>query len=170
MICFRTNILVLFLLLLLFLVFSVADVATNENIAVEELLPSSVVHRVSIRSNAVGLLVATSTPTETPTHVPTHSNSPTLIPTPTPTSPKPTRAPTNRKSIYGDFSPDNVMDYSNQQTVVIVLIITLFVFMALEVAPAEVLMLIALMIVIFCEILSLAEGLAGECLHSTLTD
>lgn len=86
---------------------------------------------------------------------------PTLAPTASP-SRKPTRRPTERKSIYGDFSPDEVLDYSAQQDTVIVLIIAIFVLMALEVASPEIIMLTALMIVIFCEILTLSEGLAGK--------
>lgn len=85
---------------------------------------------------------------------------PTLAPTVSP-SRKPTRRPTERKSIYGDFSPDEVLEYSAQQDTVIVLIIAIFVLMALEVASPEIIMLTALMIVIFCEILTLSEGLAG---------
>eukprot|EP01033_Poteriospumella_lacustris_P010048 gene10049-7178_t len=90
---------------------------------------------------------------------PTHS--PSFKPTAQPSTRKPTRRPTERKSIYGDYLPDETLDYSDQQNTVIVLIIGIFALMALEVAAPEIIMLVALMIVIFCEILTLSEGLAG---------
>ena len=91
---------------------------------------------------------------------------PSRAPTRSPTTRKPTRKPTERKSIYGDYKPDEVLDYSDQQDTVIVLIVAIFAFMAFEVAAPEVIMLIALMIVIFCEILTLSDGLAGTYIHS----
>eukprot|EP01040_Poterioochromonas_malhamensis_P018760 gene18760-21984_t len=93
--------------------------------------------------------------TDSPTH------SPSFKPTAQPSTRKPTRRPTERKSIYGDYLPDETLDYSDQQNTVIVLIIGIFALMALEVAAPEIIMLVALMIVIFCEILTLSEGLAG---------
>lgn len=107
-------------------------------------------------SGIIDSLAVTDSPTLTPTR------SPTLKPSPSPSTRRPTRRPTERKSIYGDFTPDKVLDYSDQQNTVIVLIIAIFVFMACEVAAPEIIMLTALMIVIFCEILTLSEGLAGK--------
>jgi di/tricarboxylate transporter len=93
--------------------------------------------------------------TDAPTAAPT-----TGIPTRSPTR-KPTSRPTMRKSIYGDYTPDKLLEYSDQQNTVIVLIIAIFVLMAFEFAAPEVIMLTALMIVVYCEILTLTEGLAG---------
>jgi di/tricarboxylate transporter len=76
-------------------------------------------------------------------------------------SPKPTRSPTHRKSIYGDFANDDVLPKNEQQGIVGALIIGLFLCMAFEIGTPEVLFLIALMVVIFCEILTLSDGLAG---------
>lgn len=94
--------------------------------------------------------------TNVPTAAPTTKN-PTRSP-----SRKPTNRPTLRKSIYGDYMPDELLEYSDQQDTVIVLIIAIFVLMAFEVAAPEVIMLTALMIVVYCEILTLSEGLAGK--------
>lgn len=93
--------------------------------------------------------------TDAPTAAPT-----TGIPTRSPTR-KPTNRPTMRKSIYGDYAPDKLLAYSDQQNTVIVLIIAIFALMAFEFAAPEVIMLTALMIVVYCEILTLTEGLAG---------
>jgi hypothetical protein len=65
-------------------------------------------------------------------------------------------------SIYGDFAPDEPMTKPDQQAVVGLLTGLLFILMALEVTAPEVLFLIALIIVILCEILTLTEGLAGK--------
>ncbi len=102
------------------------------------------------------LLITTS---DVPTFSPTQT--PTVRPTAKPSTRKPTRRPTIRKSIYLDYYPDEVLDYSDQQNTVSILIVAIFVFMAFEVAAPEIVMLVALMLVIFCEILTLADGLAG---------
>ena len=125
------------------------DVANIEERVLEIGLES--VHKEGL----VKPLVVTDVPTAAPTLVPTRS------PTKRPTR-KPTRRPTIRKSIYGDYQPDEVLDYSDQQNTVAILIVAIFVCMAFEVAAPEVIMLIALMIVIFCEILTLSDGLAGR--------
>lgn len=88
------------------------------------------------------------------------TTSPSFSPTWKP-SRKPTKKPTKRKSIYFDYAKDDVLDLDIQQGIVGALIIGLFICMAFEIAAPEVLFLIALMVVVFCEILTLSEGLAG---------
>jgi hypothetical protein len=65
------------------------------------------------------------------------------------------------ESIYGDYAPEKKLTDQEQQGIVATLTILLFVFMAMEITSPEVLFLIALIIVIMCEILTLKEGLAG---------
>ncbi len=66
------------------------------------------------------------------------------------------------ESIYGDHAPEKKLTPEEQQGIVATLTILLFVLMAMEITSPEVLFLIALIIVIMCEILTLKEGLAGE--------
>lgn len=126
---------------------SIAPEAIQQDVAIKQ--EERVLHADSLQAT-------TDAPTLAPTVVPT-SRKPTQRPTR-----RPTRRPTERKSIYGDFTPEKMLDYSEQQDVVIVLIIAIFVYLAFEIAAPEVVMLIALMIVIFCEVLTLTEGLAGK--------
>ena len=74
---------------------------------------------------------------------------------------QPTHA-TSVKSIYGDHASDEPLPETAQQAIVGTLTILLFVFMAMELTSPEVLFLIALIIVILCEILTIKEGLAGK--------
>lgn len=66
------------------------------------------------------------------------------------------------KSIYGDHAPEEPLPETAQQAIVGTLTILLFVLMAMELTSPEVLFLIALIIVILCEILTIKEGLAGN--------
>ncbi len=68
-------------------------------------------------------------------------------------------------SIYGDHAPEEKLPETAQQAIVGTLTILLFVLMALELTSPEVLFLIALIIVILCEILTIKEGLAGMILY-----
>ena len=99
--------------------------------------------------------------TSTPTTRPTTSR-----PTTKPTNKPPTRKPTERKpGIYGDFGPKEYAPQETQQIIVGILIILLLVLMAFEISTPEILFLIALIIVILAEILTLSEGLAGIFIH-----
>ncbi len=71
-------------------------------------------------------------------------------------------AATAEESIYGDHAPEKKLTPEEQQAIVATLTILLFVLMAMEITSPEVLFLIALIIVIMCEILTLKEGLAGK--------
>ncbi len=66
------------------------------------------------------------------------------------------------ESIYGEHAPEKKLTPEEQQGIVATLTILLFVLMAMEITSPEVLFLIALIIVIMCEILTLKEGLAGK--------
>lgn len=89
-------------------------------------------------------------------------------PTPRPSAKKtkkPTFKPTFRKiGIYGEYGPDELPKQETQQIIVGILILLLLVLMAMDISflTPEVLFLVALIIVILSEILTLAEGLAGE--------
>jgi hypothetical protein len=65
-------------------------------------------------------------------------------------------------SIYGDHEPEDKLDPQQQQAVVGTLTCLIFILMATEITSPEVLFLIALCIVIMCEIITLKEGLDGE--------
>jgi hypothetical protein len=109
-------------------------------------------------------IVVLTTNGQNPTPAPTRS--PTIAatkPTVNPTL-KPTRKPTYRskdKSIYMDYAPTKTLTPEQQQGIVATLTVLLFVLMACEVTSPEVLFLIALVICIFTEVLTLAQGLAG---------
>ena len=65
-------------------------------------------------------------------------------------------------SIYGEFAPEKPLEQDpDQQAIVSTLIALLFLLMAFEVGSPEVLFLIALTIVTFCEIITLPEALSG---------
>jgi hypothetical protein len=66
-------------------------------------------------------------------------------------------------SIYGNYEPskEDKLTPEQQQAVVGTLTCLIFVLMATEITSPEVLFLIALVIVIMCEIITLKEGLAG---------
>lgn len=65
-------------------------------------------------------------------------------------------------SIYGEFAPEEPLEQErDQQPIVCTLLVLLFVLMAFEVGSPEVLFLIALTIVTFCEIITLPEALSG---------
>eukprot|EP01040_Poterioochromonas_malhamensis_P001712 gene1714-1817_t len=108
--------------------------------------------------------------------VPTRS--PTAVPTIAPSGPsrkptlKPTRSPTFRSkddSIYAQFAPTETLTSEEQQGIVGTLTVLLFVLMATEITSPEVLFLIALIIVILTEILSLNQGLAGFANEAVIT-
>jgi di/tricarboxylate transporter len=84
---------------------------------------------------------------------------------------RPTRQPSPRTNngIYGNFGPDEYPDKNVQQIIVAMLIILLLVMMACEVSTPEILFLIALVIVILAEILTLQEGLAGFSNNALIT-
>ena len=108
----------------------------------------------------------TSRPTTRPT-TPRPTTKPTTSrPTTKPTNKPPTRNPTELKpGIYGDFGPKEYAPQETQQIIVGILIILLLVLMAFEISTPEILFLIALIIVILAEILTLSEGLAGIYIH-----
>jgi di/tricarboxylate transporter len=85
---------------------------------------------------------------------------------------KPTRDPTYRpkaNSIYGKFAPTETLTSVQQQAIVGTLSILLFVLMATEITSPEVLFMIALIIVILTEILTLSQGLAGFSNNAVIT-
>ncbi len=97
----------------------------------------------------------TAIPTAIPTIVPTFK--PTAKPTPKPSG-RPTRAPT--KGIYlGNTNID--LKTQTRQAIVGTLTILLFVLMACELLSPEILFMIALIIILLCQILSLSEALSG---------
>jgi di/tricarboxylate transporter len=142
----------LLLVLVLWWTLGVLAQQSNANVAISKILVGGAEVTEAIANESKRMLQAA---TNVPTAAPTTKN-PTRSP-----SRKPTNRPTLRKSIYGDYMPDELLEYSDQQDTVIVLIIAIFVLMAFEVAAPEVIMLTALMIVVYCEILTLSEGLAG---------
>ena len=98
-------------------------------------------------------------PTALPTVFPTAL--PTVISTARPTAKKtgkPSRQPT--KSIYMD-NPSIMMSTTAKQAIVGTLTILLFVLMALEFLAPEVLFMIALIITMLCQILTIQETLSG---------
>jgi hypothetical protein len=112
-------------------------------------------------------------PTITPTRSPT-TRAPTLAPSGPTRGPtrKPTRNPTFRSkasSIYTDYAPTKTLTQKEQQGLVAAMIFLLFILMAFEVTTPEVLFLIALVILILTEILTLAQGLAGFSNAAVLT-
>lgn len=114
-----------------------------------------------------------SVPTRSPTAKPT-SRAPTIAPSGPSRKPtrKPTRSPTFRakaNSIYADFAPTETLTSEEQQGIVGTLTVLLFVLMATEITSPEVLFLIALIIVILTEILSLSQGLAGFSNNALIT-
>lgn len=116
-----------------------------------------------------GQLVPSASPTFGPTsRKPTFAPSgPTRKPTP-----RPTRAPTYRakvNSIYADYAPTKTLTKNQQQAIVGTLTALLFVLMATEITGPEVLFLIALVIVILTEILTLSQGLAGFSNNAVIT-
>eukprot|EP01040_Poterioochromonas_malhamensis_P001714 gene1712-1819_t len=115
----------------------------------------------------------TSVPSRAPTAKPT-SRAPTIAPSGPSRKPtrKPTRSPTFRakaNSIYTDFAPTETLTSEEQQGIVGTLTVLLFVLMATEITSPEVLFLIALIIVILTEILTLSQGLAGFSNNALIT-
>ena len=93
---------------------------------------------------------------------------PTIVPTPSP-SPKPSSKPTAKKSptraptqgIY--VKNDNIiLKEKTQQDIVAALTVLLFFFMAVEFLSPEILFMIALIIVMLCQILTIGETLSGK--------
>ena len=120
------------------------------------------------------------TPTQRPTRAPTApTRTPTARPsTIAPSGPtrrptvRPTRAPTYRpktESIYQDKAPTETLTPEEQQGIVATLTVLLFVLMATEITSPEVLFLIALVIVILTEVLTLTQGLAGFANQALIT-
>ncbi len=120
-------------------------------------------------SNVI-LAAITAPPTDIPTFIPTPSPSISAVPSisfkPTvkpssakPTAGKPTRAPTI--GIY--LENENVyITQMDQQAIVGSLTILLFIFMAMEILSPEILFMIALIIIMLCQILTMAETLSGK--------
>ncbi len=116
------------------------------------------------------LAAVSEAPTELPTFTPTQSPSisaaptvslqPTIRPTSAkPTAGKPTRVPTI--SIYLE-NESVYISQTGQQAIVGTLTIMLFILMALEFLSPEILFMIALIIVMLCQILTMAETLSGK--------
>ncbi len=68
------------------------------------------------------------------------------------------------KSIYGDYAPEEPIGLEDQQAIVATLIALLVAGMALNVGTPEILFMIALVIVTFCEIITLPDALSGTLL------
>ena len=105
-----------------------------------------VLNSVAINDRATEVLVS-ETPTLNPSRIP--SRAPSRVPTP------------KTPHIYGDAQPVYISKV-NQQIMCGILTILLFVFMALEVLSPEVLFLIALVILLLTQVLTLTETLSGN--------
>lgn len=75
----------------------------------------------------------------------------------------------NASSIYGDFESDRKLDETTQQIIVASLTILLFVLMAFELSTPEVLFLIALVIVMYTEILTMSQAFSGFANNAVVT-
>ena len=118
-----------------------------------EVIHESITVEKKINHHILGL-------TETPTFTPTRA--PTRIPTRVP-SRKPTAKPTLKATahIYGSAATV-MMTEQEQQIMCGVITILIFIFMALEILSPEVLFLIALVILILTQVLTLTEALSGN--------